>query len=149
MKLTSTEFANNGTIPAKYTCDGEDVNPPLTIAGVPASAKSLVFIANDPDVPKSIREDGTWDHWVVFNISPDTTEIAEGHEPDGVHGMGTGGNTDYHGPCPPDGEHRYFFKLYALDTMLGLDEGASKAAVEQAMAGHVLAGAVLMSRYAR
>lgn len=149
MQLTSTTFANNGAIPAKYTCDGEDVNPPLTIAGVPEGTKSLVLIVDDPDVPKSIREDGIWDHWVVFNIPPDTTEISAGTEPAGVHGKGTSGDTGYHGPCPPDGQHRYFFKLYALDTVLNLGEGAGKAEVEQAMTGHILEQIELIGLYER
>lgn len=149
MQLTSTVFANNDAIPARYTCDGEDVNPPLMMGGVPAGTQSLVLTVDDPDVPKSMREDGTWDHWVVFNIPADTTEISEGIEPAGVHGQGTGGDTGYHGPCPPDRQHRYFFKLYALDTMLDLDEGASKAEVERAMAGHVLEQAELIGLYER
>lgn len=149
MQLTSTVFTNNGAIPAKYTCDGEDVNPPLTIAGVPAGTQSLVLIVDDPDVPKSIREDGMWDHWIVFNIPPDTTEISAGMEPAGVHGKGTNGDTGYHGPCPPDGQHRYFFKLYALDTVLNLGEGAGKAGVEQAMTGHILEQTELIGLYER
>ena len=103
----------------------------------------------DTDVPKILREDGLLDHWIVFNIPPDTTVIAQGSEPIGIHGQGTSGNTDYHGPCPPDGEHRYFFKLYALDTKLGLTKGVSKKEVEEAMVGHVLAKAELIGRYSR
>ena len=149
MQLTSTAFTNNGAIPAKYTCDGEDVNPPLMIAGVPAGAKSLVLVVDDPDVPKSIREDGMWDHWVVFNIPADTTAIDEGKEPVGVQGKGTSGNAGYQGPCPPDRQHRYFFKLYAVDVILNLGEGASKAEVEQAMAGHILEQMELIGLYER
>lgn len=126
MQLTSTAFTNNEAIPSKYTCDGEDVNPPLTIAGMPEGTQSLVLIMDDPDVPVSVREDGVWDHWVVFNIPPDTTEISEGREPRGVHGKGTSGNLKYHGPCPPDCEHRYFFKLYALDVELDLPGGGDQ-----------------------
>lgn len=149
MKLTSPAFENEGKIPAKHTCDGENASPALSIAEVPARAKSLVLIMDDPDVPKHIREDGIWDHWIVFNIPPDLTEIRQGREPKGKHGLGTGKNTNYFGPCPPDGEHRYYFKLYALDCSLDLPEKCAKADVEKAMTGHVLDKAVLMGRYER
>ena len=142
MQLTSLVFGHNQLIPAKYTCDGEDVNPPLVINNAPESTQSLTIIVDDPDAPA-----GVWDHWIVFNIPPDTKVVAEGQEPEGVHGRGTGGNTDYYGPCPPDREHRYFFKVYALDTMLDLPEGSSKADVERAMEGHVLDKAELIGRY--
>lgn len=144
MQLTSSAFEAGGRIPGKYTCDGEDKSPPLTISGVPGGTKSLVLVMDDPDAPA-----GTWDHWVVFNIPPSVTDIPEGQEPAGVHGKGTSGNLEYHGPCPPDREHRYFFKLYALDTQLDLREGASKQDVEQAMAGHVIEQAEFMGRYER
>lgn len=149
MKLTSQAFEHEGSIPPKHTCDGENISPPLSIEGVPEKAKSLALIMDDPDVPKNLREDGMWDHWVVFNIPPSTSEIPEGQEPEGVHGKGTGNNTDYYGPCPPDREHRYFFKLYALDTELDLKEGATKAEVERAMAGHIIEETQLMGRYER
>jgi hypothetical protein len=149
MKLTSSTFDHEGKIPSKYTCDGENINPPLTISNVPAQAKSLVLIMDDPDVPKRLRADGMWDHWIVFNIPPNLTEINEGEEPPGVHGIGTSNNLDYFGPCPPDREHRYFFKLYALDTELNLREKATKKQVEKAMEGHIQAKAQLMGRYAR
>ncbi len=149
MELTSPAFFHDSVIPARYTCDGDNVNPPLVIGGVPEQAVSLVLIMDDPDVPKHLRADGMWDHWVVFNIPPQTREIAENSEPSGVHGLGTGGNLKYSGPCPPDREHRYFFKLYALDCKLDLAEGASKAEVEQAMAGHIMAEAELMGSYDR
>ena len=149
MKISSFVFENNGFIPAQYTCDGPDINPPLNIEGVPEEAKSLVIIMDDPDVPKSVREDGNWDHWIVFNIPPDTTQIIEGQEPVGIHGRGTSGNLKYHGPCPPDGEHRYIFKLYALDIELDLMEGATKKEVEAAMEGHVIEEAKLVGRYKR
>ena len=149
LKLTSLEFEDGKKIPSKYTCDGDDVSPPLAITGVPNEAKSLVLIMDDPDVPKSLRPDGMWDHWVVFNILPDTTEIAEGVEPQGVYGKGTSGNLQYHGPCPPDREHRYFFKLYVLDTELDLNEGVTKAEVEKAMENHILEQAELVGLYER
>ena len=118
MELTSPVFENEGRIPPRHTCDGENTNPPLSISAVPPGAKSLVLIMDDPDVPQDIRADGMWDQWVVFNIPPTHTEIKEGQEPQGRHGLGTGNNMEYFGPCPPDGEHRYFFKLYALDKAL-------------------------------
>lgn len=149
MKLTSPVFEHNGSIPAKYTCDGEDINPPLQVSDVPESAQSLVLVMDDPDVPESVRADRMWVHWVVYDIPPDTTDIPEGKRPPGIEGQGTSGDLGYHGPCPPDREHRYFFKLYALDTMLDLSEGVSKAEVEQAMQGHVLDHAELIGRYER
>jgi hypothetical protein len=149
MQLTSNAFEDGGKIPARYTCDGENVNPPLTVTDVPEAAKALVLIMDDPDVPVNVREDGMWDHWVVFNIPTTIRQIAEGKEPEGTPGKGTGGNTSYFGPCPPDREHRYFFKLYALDCELDLPEGSTKLEVEKAMKGHVLGQAVLMGRYER
>lgn len=149
MRLTSSAFDPGGKIPSQYTCDGANINPPLAIAEVPAAAKSLVLIVDDPDVPKRLRADGMWDHWIVFNLPASLREIPAGQEPAGVHGLGTGKNLNYYGPCPPDREHRYFFKLYALDTMLALAEGAAKSQVEAAMAGHVLAQTELIGRYER
>ena len=104
---------------------------------------------DDPDVPKSIRPDGMWDHWVVFNIPPHVREIKKGKAPEGTPGKGTGGNQDYYGPCPPDREHRYFFKLYALDAKLDIPAQSSKKQVEKAMEGHILAKAELMGKYER
>ncbi|MBE9167933.1 YbhB/YbcL family Raf kinase inhibitor-like protein [Pleurocapsales cyanobacterium LEGE 06147] len=149
MKLISPAFEQGGKIPAKYTCDGENINPPLTISDVPSEATSLVLIMEDPDVPKSLRADGMWDHWIVFNMPPDLTKIEEGREPQGIHGIGTGDNLDYYGPCPPDREHRYFFKLYALDTQLNLPEKSTKQQIERAMENHILAKTELMGRYER
>lgn len=149
MKITSLAFADNGSIPVNYTCDGENINPPLHFHAVPVAAQSLVLLMDDPDVPRRLRADGVWDHWVVFNIPPDMTEIVEGEAPLGIHGTSTSGHTTYHGPCPPDREHRYFFKLFALDIMLDLPPGAAKREVEQAMTGHVLAQAELVGRYER
>ena len=149
VKLTSPVFSNNSAIPGMYTCDGQNISPPLLIADAPPAAKSLALLMDDPDVPKSIRADGMWDHWVVFNIPPATTSIPEGKSPPGVKGKNTSGKLAYAGPCPPDKEHRYFFKLYALDSTLALREGTSKAEVERAMEGHILAKAELMGRYKR
>lgn len=149
MKLTSSAFGHEEKIPSKYTCDGQNVNPPLGVSEVPGATQSLTLIMEDPDVPKNLREDGMWDHWVVFNMPPDLREVQEASEPEGVGGMGTNGETGYFGPCPPDREHRYFFKLFALDTRLELPEKSTKAQVEQAMAGHILEQAELMGRYER
>lgn len=152
MKLTCSAFAHNGKIPSKYTCDGANINPPLTIEDVPAGAESLVLLMDDPDIPDFVKQKYgilVWDHWTIFNIPPTTTEIAEGQTPAGVQGKNTGGKNAYGGPCPPDREHRYFFKLYALDTTLNLPAGASKAEVEKAMEGHIVAEAELVGRYER
>ncbi len=149
MKLNSPAFGHEGKIPTQYTCDGENINPPLSILEVPGATQSLVLIMEDPDVPKNLKEDGMWDHWVIFNIPPDLREILEGKEPEGTAGTGTNGEPGYYGPCPPDREHRYFFKLFALDTKLELPEGATKAEVEKAMNGHILDETHLMGRYER
>lgn len=149
MKLTSSAFNHADYIPRHYTCDGANISPPLNISDIPVGTKSLVLILEDPDVPRYIREDQMWDHWIVFNIPPDTTQIREGDEPLGQHGIGTGHNLKYYGPCPPDAEHRYFFKLYALDALLTLAEKSTKKQVEAAMEGHVLAKAELMGVYGR
>ncbi len=149
MKLTCSAFENEGKIPSRYTCEGIGVSLPLEIAEIPKGTKSLVLLMDDPDVPKNLRADGMWDHWVVFNIPPDTRRIAEGQEPPGTPGKGTNGKTGYYGPCPPDREHRYFLRVYALDTMLDLAEGADKKSVEAALKGHVLQEASLMGRYER
>ncbi len=149
MNINSTAFTHEGKIPSKYTCDGENTNPPLEFSDVPTNAKSLVLIMEDPDVPKHLRADGMWNHWVVFNIPPDTKGVAENSQPKGTAGITTSNKLKYGGPCPPDREHRYFFKLYALDTTLNLPEGATKEQVLAAMKGHVLAEAVLMGKYQR
>src|SRR3989344_6061704 len=153
LTLTSTAFEHNGHIPAKYTCDGDrTLSPPLSLSGAPEGTKSLVLIMDDPDVPKALRPDGVFDHWVVFNIPPETREILEGATPANV-GLNGAGEAAYAGPCPPrqyePSEHRYFFKLYALDAMLDLPAGTTKAQVEEAMKGHVLQEAELMGKYKR
>lgn len=148
MQLSSSAFAQGGKIPSKYTCDGEERSPPLHIEGVPEKAACLVLIMDDPDVPPTVRPDRMWVHWVVYNIPPHITDIAENTPPPGILGAGTG-RVGYQGPCPPDREHRYFFKLYALDTMLTLKEGATKEEVEKAMKGHIIAQTEYMGRYER
>ncbi|HLD05953.1 MAG TPA: YbhB/YbcL family Raf kinase inhibitor-like protein [Candidatus Nanoarchaeia archaeon] len=149
MRLSSPAFAHGGKIPGRHTCDGQNISPPLDISDVPHGTKSLVLLMDDPDVPKHIRADGMWDHWIVFNMPPDIKRIPEGMSPEGERGENTSSGLGYTGPCPPDREHRYFFRLYALDCMLELEEGVSKAEVQAALQGHVLAAAELMGRYQR
>jgi Raf kinase inhibitor-like YbhB/YbcL family protein len=145
LKISSSAFAHNGSIPSKYTCDGADVSPPLAIESVPPEVKSLVLIVDDPDAPV-----GTWVHWVVWNISPATKEIKENSVPPGAsQGMTDFRKQKYGGPCPPSGTHRYFFKLYALDSLLTLSSNSTKARVEGAMKGHILAQTELIGLYSR
>jgi len=129
-------------IPSLYTCEGDDINVPLKIEGVPKQAESLVLIVDDPDAPK-----GTWVHWVVFNI-PVTNYIEEDSVP-GEQGLNDFGKHDYGGPCPPSGTHRYFFKIYALDTILDLGSDAIKEDVDMAMEGHVIASGELIGLYGK
>jgi Raf kinase inhibitor-like YbhB/YbcL family protein len=145
LKITSTAFSHSEMIPAKYTCDGADVNPLLAIENVPGNARSLALIVDDPDAPA-----GMWVHWVVWNIDPKTREISEGAVPKGAQqGMSDFRKLEYGGPCPPSGTHRYFFKLYALDTLLNLGKGATKADLEKSMKGRILAQAEIIGRYQR
>ncbi len=153
MHITSPVFQDSERIPEKYTCDGERfLSPPLSISNVPPETKSLILIVDDPDVPKVIREDGNFTHWVLFNISPTVSEILEGTTV-GMPGANTRGEPRYTGPCPPPEYepkmHRYVFKLYALDTALDLTEGATKKDVEAAAQEHVLATAELIGTYSR
>jgi Raf kinase inhibitor-like YbhB/YbcL family protein len=148
--IKTTAFPNAGTIPKKYTCDGPDLSPELTWAGAPAGTQSLALIADDPDAPV-----GTWTHWIIWDIAPGTT-LPEGVAKtetlkDGVRqGKNDFKRIGYGGPCPPPGKpHRYFFKLYALDSKLDLKAGASRNELESAMKGHVLSQAELMGRYGR
>ncbi len=149
MRIESSAFKTGGLIPVRFTCDGDNVSPPLTFLDIPKNAVSLVLIMEDPDVPQSIRKDGMWDHWVVFNILPTTAGIEEGAPPQGTVGLSTKGVCGYGGPCPPDCEHRYFFRLFALDTMLALKAKSTKTDVLCAAKDHVLARAELMGRYDR
>ena len=147
MKITSKAFGHGESIPEKYTADGDNISPPLSISDVPAGAKSLALIVDDPDAPV-----GTWVHWVVWNIPPNTNEIAEGM---GLNSLGVNGNSDfkktgYGGPAPPPGpSHTYYFKLYALDHALALNGGSTKAELEKAMQGCILAKAELQGEYQR
>lgn len=151
MQILSGAFNEGDTIPKKHTCDGEDVSPQLSWSGVPDGSKSVVLICDDPDAPV-----GTWVHWVLFGIAPDTTELPEG-VPDGervlsgaTHGRNSWGSLGYGGPCPPAGPaHRYFFKLYAVDIEPVLSPGATAAEVVVAIEGHILAEGRLMGRYGR
>ncbi len=152
MKLKSSVFENNTSIPPRYTCDGENINPPLTISEIPKGTISLVLIVDDPDIPNVVKEKmniHTYDHWILFNIPPDTTEIAENSTAHGVQGINSNGDNTYTGCCPPDKEHRYFFKLYALDTMLDLPEGSTKQEVETAMKEHIIEQTELVGKYNR
>ena len=151
MTLTSSAFEPGGQIPSKYTCEGDDISPPLTWDSVPEGAKSLVLIIDDPDAPDPEAPKMVWVHWVVYNIPPDTKSLPEnassaGFAPGIALGMNDFKKTVYGGPCPPVGRHRYFHKLYALDTTLDLEK-ATKAEVEQAMEGHVLASTELIATY--
>lgn len=147
MKLSSPAFEQGGKIPTKYTCEGQNISIPLSFADVPANAKSLVLIMDDPDVPPSVRKERMYDHWVIYDLPPTVKTLAENSTPPGIQGENTSGQNAYAGPCPPDREHRYFFKLYALDTLLNLPPGATKTQVEKAMEGHILASSELMGRY--
>ncbi|MFH1426613.1 MAG: YbhB/YbcL family Raf kinase inhibitor-like protein [Candidatus Kerfeldbacteria bacterium] len=149
MQLTSNAFQQNEMIPPLHTCDGAGTSPAFAIGGVPEAAQSLVLIMEDPDVSRAIREDGMWDHWLIWNIDPATAAIPEGTDPAGVHGTTTSNTTAYVPPCPPDAEHRYIFRLYALDSLLELAEGASKAELLAAMEGHIIERAELTGRYNR
>lgn len=151
MKLESRAFTANATIPQQYTCDGQDLSPPLQWDAPPPGTQSLVLITDDPDAPR-----GTFVHWVLYNLPPDQRGLTEGAsstQPTLGNGAFQGrsdfGKLGYGGPCPPSGSHRYFFKLYALDARLTLQPGASKAQVERAMQGHILDQADLMGYYAR
>lgn len=146
MQITSSAFQHNGSIPPKYTCDGQGMNPPLTFASIPLKARSLVLIMDDPDVPKSLMPSGVFDHWLIWDLPADSRGFAEGAGTGGLNGMGQQG---YMGPCPPDREHRYFFKLYALDTKLTSAKISSRKDLETAMEGHIVDRAELVGRYER
>jgi Raf kinase inhibitor-like YbhB/YbcL family protein len=146
MQLKSSAFENGKRIPKKYSCEGEDISPPLEISGVPENAKSLVLIVEDPDVPERIRRDRLYVHWVLYDIDPATKKIDEGKKV-GTLGKTTGGKLNYQGPCPPDREHRYFFKLFALDTKLNFPGGKTREEILKAMEGHIVAQTELLGLY--
>lgn len=146
-ELKSPKFEHGSKIPEPYTCDGNNVSPPLFWRDIPSGTKSYVLIMEDPDAPR-----GTWDHWILFNIPAEINELGENTQelpPGTQQAKNSWDKLGYGGPCPPDREHRYFFKLYALDKALSLSSGSSKAEVEKAMQGHVLGTAELMSKYER
>ena len=154
MKLTlqSSAFDNGDTIPSKYTCEGKDIAPSLTWTGVPETARSLVLIVDDPDAPDPKAPKMTWVHWVLYNIPPDVSGLPEGMmsaklPPGTEEGLNDWKRTGYGGPCPPIGRHRYFHKLYALDTVLKGLNTPTKAEVEAAMRGHVIAQTELVGTY--
>ena len=145
MKITSSAFSEGGTIPDKYAKQGQNVNPPLRIEGVPAEAKSLLLIVDDPDAPV-----GLFTHWLVWNVDPKTTEIAENSVPKGgLQGTNDFPGQRYDGPQPPSGTHRYYFKIFALDQMLDLKPGAKRRDVDAAVEGHVIGQGELMGRYSK
>ena len=150
MELSSTAFAQGGDIPRKYTCEGDDIAPALSWSDVPDRIQSLALIVDDPDAPDPAAPTMTWVHWVLFDIPPGATEIPEGSRPlpEGCRdGLNDWHRTGYGGPCPPVGRHRYFFKLYALDMQLAGLQRPTKAELERAMQGHVLAQAQLVGTY--
>lgn len=145
MEISSPVFEHNGRIPGKYTCDGKNVNPPLIIKNVPSNAKSLALIVEDPDAPM-----GTWVHWVLWNIKPGIEKINENSVPRGARqGLNDFRKRAYGGPCPPSGTHRYFFKLYALDTRLSPGRNSKKTDLIEAMKGHIIAKAGIIGLYRR
>jgi Raf kinase inhibitor-like YbhB/YbcL family protein len=150
MNITSPAFQENGMIPSKYTCDGADVSPPLAWSSLPEGTKSITLICDDPDAPM-----GTWVHWVFYDLPPSVLSLPEGVETveapkiGGKQGITDFRRIGYGGPCPPGGTHRYFFKLYALDTVPDLQAGVNKKQLLRAMKGHILAEARLMGRYKR
>ena len=147
--ISSSAFKDGERIPTRFTCHGADVNPPIEISGIPDGATSLALIVDDPDAAKEPRGTGrTWDHWILVNIPPDTTRIPEGFTPPGaIEGTNDFGGIGYGGPCPPTFQHRYYFKLYALDSNPHLEAGLSKAEAESAMDGHIIGSATLTCVY--
>lgn len=150
--LSSPVFDDGGVIPSRYTCDAENVSPPLVFKNVPEGTVSLALVMDDPDVPKQIRPDGVFDHLVLYGIDPKTTEIAEGTLA-GASGLNGRGSEGYLGPCPPKdytpSEHRYFFRLYALEASINFITAPTKAELLSAIEPHIIAEAVLMGRYER
>jgi Raf kinase inhibitor-like YbhB/YbcL family protein len=138
--ISSPAFENEGDIPSKYTCDGEDINPQLTVDNIPENTKTLAIIVEDPDAPK-----GTFDHWLVWNVPPES--IIEENRIPGISGTNGAGKTGYYGPCPPSGTHRYYFHVFALDSSLDLQGGIDKKTLQNAMDSHIVAKGTLMGHY--
>ena len=152
LKVTSSAFQQGGSIPSQYTCEGKDSSPPLSWSGTPSNAKTIAMIVDDPDAPDPAKPQRVYVHWVVFNIPAQTTSLAENASKSGmpagaVQGKNDWGKPEYGGPCPPVGRHRYFFKLYALDTALTGLKDATKAELEKAMKGHIVDSGELMGTY--
>lgn len=144
MKIQSPAFDNEERIPITYTCDGENINPTISFLEIPTTAKSLLLIVDDPDAPV-----GLWTHWIVYNMPPNTTEIVENSTPPGVEGLNSSSNVGYQGPCPPSGTHRYFFRLFALDTVLPDLDTVTREQIDAAMKNHIVEKAELMGTYSR
>lgn len=150
IRITSAAFEPGGMIPNKYTCDGQDISPPLSWGDLPDSTASIALVCDDPDAPM-----GTWVHWVLFDLPPDTQRLpeyipaVENLENGSRHGINDWGKLGYGGPCPPGGTHRYYFKIYALDKLINIPVGNTKAQLLKAMEGHILAEGELMGRYKR
>lgn len=154
LSLTSAAFKHNGDIPRRHTCDGDDVSPPLAWSGIPKEAKSLVLIVDDPDAPDPKAPRMVWVHWLLYNLPPESSGLPEGVKPaqlpkGTLEGINDWKRTGYGGPCPPVGRHRYFHKLYALDCLLPDLKHPTKAKLEKAMSGHVLAQAEVIGSYRR
>jgi len=154
LTITSSSFSHNGIIPARHTCDGSDISPALTWTDIPDGTKSLVLIVDDPDAPDPAAPKMTWVHWVLYNLSPNVNGLPEGVEaaklPSGtLQGINDWSRTGYGGPCPPVGSHRYFHKLYALNTILPDVKNSTKEILEKAMRGHVIAQTELIGHYQR
>ncbi len=152
MTISSPAFEPESEIPAVYTCDGKDISPPLRWSGLPKGTRSLVLIVDDPDAPDPAAPKMTWIHWLLYNLPPDANGLPEGAQRSELRagtleGTNSWGRTGYGGPCPPIGRHRYFFKLYALDTVLPDLHHPEKRDLLRAMRGHVLAEAILMGTY--
>jgi len=142
LELSSPAFEDDGTIPAKYTCDGDGINPPIEIHNIPDDAETLALIVEDPDAPG-----GVFDHWLMWNIQPE--DLIEENTIPGISGNNSAGKTGYHPPCPPKGSHRYYFHVYALDIELDLPVHVSKKDLKKAMESHILAEGTIMGRYER
>lgn len=149
MQLFSRAFKNMGIIPEKYTCDGANINPPLSFQDIPPHTESLALIMVDFDVPPTIHPEGIWVHWMIWDIPPEIRKMAEGETSVGTEGLNSSGSVGYIGPCPPDKEHRYFFRLYALNNVLNISLDSNKNDLEDAMDGHIIGQTELMGRYAR
>ncbi|HVZ58340.1 MAG TPA: YbhB/YbcL family Raf kinase inhibitor-like protein [Patescibacteria group bacterium] len=144
MTISSSAFVNSQSIPAQFTCDGENISPPLNFIDVPSSSQSLILIVDDPDAPG-----GTWLHWLVYNIDPTVKGLVQGEKPKGEEGVTSFGKLGYGGPCPPSNVHHYHFKLYALDQRLTLPEKATLSQVQTAMKGHIVSQAEMIGLYSR